>query len=74
MDKATLQRLLAEAHKHIAQGEQAIHRQRAVVAELGRDGHDTVRARSLLAEFEQIQRVNLSGRELLIRRLEGVSP
>jgi hypothetical protein len=74
MDKTTILRLLDEAQNHIAQGERAIRRQREVVAELRRDGHNTARARALLAEFEQIQRVNVSERELLIRQLERLSP
>jgi hypothetical protein len=74
MDRTTILRLLNEAQNHIAQGARAIRRQREVVAELRRDGHNTARACALLAEFEQIQRANVSERELLIRQLERVSP
>ena len=40
---------LAQAERHIAQGQVIIERQISLVAELARDGHDTEEARALLA-------------------------
>jgi hypothetical protein len=68
---------IAQAEEHIADGEQRIARQRELIAELERDGHDTKEAHGLLETMvkllEQMQRhrdylVELSARS---RRAAG---
>jgi hypothetical protein len=41
MDQEMLKRHLAEAEEHIATGDKNIARQRDLIAQLERDGHDT---------------------------------
>ena len=40
---------VAQAERHVARGKVIIGKQRSLVAELARDGHDTAEARGLLA-------------------------
>lgn len=42
---------LARAERHLAEGEERVERQREMVIQLRRDGHDTARAEALLAQF-----------------------
>ena len=44
---------LAQARRHVAQGMECVARQSTLVDELRRDGHSTVEAQALLAEFER---------------------
>ena len=60
---------LAQAERHIAQGQVIIERQISLVAELARDGHDTEEARALLATFRQIQKLSEQDRARLKREL-----
>ena len=62
-----LKRHLAEAEEHIATGEKNIARQRDLIAQLERDGHDTASARNFLGEFEQLQALHIAERERLLR-------
>ena len=55
MDREMLKRHLALAEEHIATGEKNIARQRDLIAQLERDGHDTASARTFLRQFEQLQ-------------------
>src|SRR5437588_9941298 len=55
MDRAILLERLAQAERHVAGGVQQIARQRTVIANLERHGHDTNQARGLLAEFQSTQ-------------------
>jgi hypothetical protein len=55
MDQEMLKRRLAEAEGHIATGDKNIARQRDLIAQLERDGHDTASATTFLHEFEQLQ-------------------
>jgi len=63
MDREMLQKHLAQAEEHVALGEHHVSRQREVVAELERAGHDTAEARRLLAHFEQMQKMHLADRD-----------
>jgi hypothetical protein len=69
MDREMLKRHLAEAEEHIATDDKNIARQREVIAQLERDGRDTVSARSFLQEFEQLQARHIAERERLLREL-----
>lgn len=65
MERAVLLRHLAQAERHIAEGEQRLIHQRAVIRELEQDGHRTGSARALLAALEQTQALHFADRERL---------
>jgi hypothetical protein len=69
MDREMLKRHLAQGEENIATGDKNIARQRDVIAQLERDGHDTASARSFLREFEQLQAVLTAERERLLSEL-----
>jgi hypothetical protein len=52
MDPGELQEHLAQAQRHVEEGEGHVARQLAIVAELERDGHDTRQAVQLLCKLE----------------------
>jgi hypothetical protein len=43
--------------RHVIQAEGVITNQQVIIAELGRNGHDTTKARALLETFEQTLKV-----------------
>jgi hypothetical protein len=55
MDRAMLLRHLAMAERHVAEGKRHIKRQHEIIAELGRNGHDTQRSRELLGLLKELQ-------------------
>jgi len=69
-----LQRHLAQADAHIDTGYRNIARQRDVIAQLERDGHDTALARDTLMQFEQSQALHIADRERILRELQGQLP
>jgi hypothetical protein len=69
MDRQLVERHLQLALNHVAQGEHNIARQKAIILELERDGHDTVRAHEILATFEAIQKMHVADRDRLQREL-----
>jgi hypothetical protein len=69
MDREMLKSHLAQAEEHIATGDKNIARQREIIAQLERDGHDTASARAFLREFEQLQAMHIAEREQLLREL-----
>ncbi len=69
MNRAALLQHLARAEAHIATSEKNVRRQRELVAELERDGHDVAVARKLLGEFEKLQAMHLADRDRIIRLL-----
>lgn len=60
---------LAQAERHIADGTAIIDKQKLLVLELERDGHDTSRSRDLLHQFEELQELHIADRERLIAEL-----
>lgn len=46
--------MFRRAERHVAEGERNIARQRAIIAQLDRDGHNSSDALMLLYHFEQI--------------------
>jgi Spy/CpxP family protein refolding chaperone len=64
-----LERHLRQAERHVAAGQQHVSRQRELVAQLERHGHDTSRAESLLAQFEGLQMMHIAHRDHLARDL-----
>jgi hypothetical protein len=69
MDREMLKRHLAKAEAHIEKGWKILTRQRELIAELERDGHDTAQARTTLKEFEELQAMHISGRETVLHEL-----
>lgn len=64
---------LNQADSHIAQSDRHITRQREIVAELQRHGHDAHSAIDLLKLFEQTHETHLAGRERLWDELSAAS-
>lgn len=69
MDRAMVLAHLAKAKEHIELGEQHVRRQRELVSELERDGHDATNARELLAQFEHLLAMHRADRDRLLREL-----
>jgi hypothetical protein len=65
MDRKLEQRHLQEAERHVAEGREHIEKQRRIIAELERDGHDTSTARELLETLEQSHRIHEEYRDLI---------
>ena len=62
---------LALAEEHVALGAKNVARQREIIAELERDGHDATQAWELLAQLEQLQAMHVADRERLLGELQG---
>jgi hypothetical protein len=58
--------LLAEAERSIATGSKIVERQRCIIKELERDGHDTSQARSVLHELLNTQSLHVLTRDRLL--------
>jgi hypothetical protein len=69
MDRAILEEYLALAERHVAAGEQLVARQRELIAELERDGHDIGEATKLLDQLEQLQASHVGIRNRLRQEL-----
>jgi hypothetical protein len=69
MDRATIEQHAKRADEHVAEGERHIRRQREIIAELERDGHNTEVARELLATLEVMQKSHLDIRDRLAKML-----
>jgi hypothetical protein len=70
MDQIILSERLEQAEHHVAKGVRCIARQRTVIANLERNGHDTTQARALLAQFQSTQVLHIVGRDELKKELE----
>jgi hypothetical protein len=67
MDRAMLQRHLAQAEQHVEQGQNHILQQETRIAQLDRDGHDTTEARKFLATLRETQAVHVESRERILK-------
>ena len=70
--KAMLLDHLATAERHVERGREIVARQRAIVRELARDGHDTTSAVDLLQLFEQLQDLHIADRDRLRWELKAI--
>ena len=70
MDRVTLERHLALADAHVAEGHRLVENQRELIKRLDQDGHDTFTARTLLATFEEVQQMHIADRDRLSKELE----
>jgi hypothetical protein len=66
--------LLIEADRHVAEGEQQLGRQCALIDRLAIHGHDTAKAEALLSQFQQIQAMHIAHRDRLRRDLDTPEP
>ena len=66
MDQGALQQHLAQAERHIAQGVVHLARQRVLITELHRAGHDTDEARAILDSLMETQALHQQDRERLL--------
>ncbi len=57
MQLKMLEEHLAQCERHVALGERHLSRQREIIAELDRGGHDSTKARELLVIFGETQAI-----------------
>ncbi|HEY5207765.1 MAG TPA: hypothetical protein VIJ63_24655 [Roseiarcus sp.] len=57
------------ANRHVAGGQKRVQAQRDLADQLERDGHDTDRARTLLAQFEATLAFQVEHRDRILREL-----
>jgi hypothetical protein len=69
MDRSMLEEYLRQARAHVERGKEHVIRQRALVEELERDGHDTTMARLLLRTFEETEGMLLADVEQRVKDL-----
>jgi hypothetical protein len=70
MDIQTIREHLALANRHAAEGALRIERQRTLLVELERDGHDTTQAFELLSALNETQAAFIADRERIRAELE----
>jgi hypothetical protein len=63
MDHIMLAQHLAEEEEHVVSGRRAIIRQRELILDLERDGHEAAEARRLLATFEEVLKLHMAARD-----------
>jgi len=62
-------RHLAQANRHIEEATRRIARQELLIAKLERNGRDTTTAKELLRHFEELLRLMVRHRALILQRL-----
>lgn len=70
MPSPQLLKQLQEAERYVAEGADNLRRQRQLIAEMERGGHDTSVAKDLLTLFERIQAVHLGVRDRAVKEVE----
>ena len=73
-NRQMIEEQLAQAERHVTQGEDHIRRQKQVVRELELDGHaeTAAKAHRLLEQFEELQLLHVIGRDRLRGELEDL--
>jgi hypothetical protein len=69
MGRAIIAEHLAQAEEHVVSGDRAIIRQRELILDLEREGHEPGEARRLLVTFEEVQKLHVADRERLLTEL-----
>jgi DNA-binding transcriptional MocR family regulator len=69
MDDANKLQELAAAERHVALCEKNVANQRAIIAELERDGHDTTGAQEVLRGQEEMRRLYAKDRDRVLKEL-----
>jgi hypothetical protein len=70
--RAMIEDRLAMAERHVTAGERCVAEQRARVAALERDGHDTTEPLLLLGQFQEVQELHVADRDRLRNELAGL--
>jgi hypothetical protein len=73
-ERGMIERHLAQAQTHVIQGEGHIARQKVILADMERDGHEDAayQARELLATFELTQQSHVRDRDRLRAELAAL--
>jgi len=71
MNRDFVEMALAQAERHVAEGEVILARQRAAIAATELIGGDVARFKELLSVFEDSQRVHVADRDRLRKDLEN---
>ena len=69
IDRVLLEDHLTMAERHVAQGERHVARQRELVAQLERRGHDTLSAKELVVQFQELEELHIADRDRLRHEL-----
>ena len=69
MDRDILERQLTKAEEQVAIAAQNVARQRELVAQLERDGHDASQAQKMLEQFLKQQALHIADHDRLIKEL-----
>jgi hypothetical protein len=69
MDRRMILDHLQEAERHVADGARLFERQRAIIEERRRDGHDVKRAETLLQTMQELQRMHIDHLDTLRKEL-----
>ena len=64
-----LRRHLELAREHVALGQKLVERQRQLVADLQHDGHPSEIARKMLAVFENVQKMHVENRDMILSEI-----
>jgi hypothetical protein len=72
MDPKLIMDHLAQAEVHVAQGANHVKRQRQLVEDLARDGHDTTGSSALLDLFKELQDLHVQDRDRLRAELASL--
>jgi hypothetical protein len=65
---------LKQAEEDVTRGEERLAYQRALIAELEREGRDVTAGKAFLAQLEEFQALNISARNRLRRDLLDEAP
>jgi Spy/CpxP family protein refolding chaperone len=65
MDRKIIADRLAQAERHVAQGDGHIKKQRELIAQLEENRFDTARAKELLDTFISLQKAHIAERDTL---------
>jgi len=69
MEREMLIEHLSQANRHVAESEMHVERQRNLVENLARDGHDIREHAALLQQFEELLAQHIKERDRLVREL-----
>jgi Spy/CpxP family protein refolding chaperone len=69
MERAILEKFLAESEAHVALGAHHVEQQRALILKLESNGCDAAEARALFQLFEELQVEHVSRRDRLRNKL-----
>ena len=73
MNRDFVERALAQAERHVAEGEAILTRQRTAIVASERIGGNVARFKEVLSVFEDSQRVYVADRDRLQKDLENAS-